>query len=113
MQITDLTITPHRSDVPKTTYTDVAGGARQVGVVTPQPDQGVEGHSFFESAFQSADEFAGQVLQRLKPPVRRCNPLGIGVLWAHLWSRDRQGATSAICAADVALADIASKVAGG
>ena len=80
MQITDLTITLHRWDVPKTTYSDDAGGARQVGIVTIQTDQGVEGHSFLGSAFQGADEFAGQVLQRLKPPVRRCNPLGIGVL---------------------------------
>ena len=113
MQITDLTITLHCWDVPKTTYTDEAGGTRQVGVVTLQPDQGIEGHSFVGSAFQSADEIAGQILQRLTPPVMGRNPLDSGARWANLWRRDRRVAASAICAADEALADIASKVAGG
>ena len=84
MQITDLTITLHRWDVPETTYSDSAGGTKQVGVVTIRTDEGVEGHSFLGSAFQGADEFAGQVLQRLKPVIIGPNPLDIGTIWADL-----------------------------
>lgn len=112
MKITDLTITLHRWDVPPTTYTDQAGGAKQVGVVTIQTDEGVEGHSFLGSAFQGADEFAAQVLTRLKPVVLGRNPLDIGAIWQDLWSRNRRVATNSICAVDVALWDIAGKVAG-
>jgi L-alanine-DL-glutamate epimerase-like enolase superfamily enzyme len=112
MKITDLSITLHRWDVPKTTYSDEAGGARQVGVVTIQTDEGVEGHAFLGSAFQGADEFAGQVLTRLKPLVLGRNPLDIGAIWLDLWSRNRRVAPTAICAVDVALWDIAGKVAG-
>ena len=112
MKITDLTITLHRWDVPKTTYSDEAGGTKQVGVVTIKTDEGVEGHSFLGSAFQGADEFAGHVLQRLKPLVIGRNPLDIGAIWLDLWSRNRRVSALAICAVDVALWDIASKVAG-
>src|SRR2546428_10199460 len=75
VKITDLTITLHRWEVPPTTYTDRAGGTKQVGVVTIQTDEGVEGHSFLGSAFQGADEFAGPLLERLKPVVMGRNPL--------------------------------------
>jgi len=112
MKITDLTITLHRWDVPRTTYSDEAGGAKQVGVVTINTDEGVEGHSFLGSAFQGADEFAGHVLQRLKPLVIGRNPLDIGAIWLDLWSRNRRVSALAICAVDVALWDIAGKVAG-
>ncbi|HYU19723.1 MAG TPA: enolase C-terminal domain-like protein [Chloroflexota bacterium] len=112
MKITDLTITLHRWDVPKTTYSDEAGGTKQVGVVTIKTDEGVEGHSFLGSAFQGADEFAGQVLQRLKPLVIGRNPLDIGAIWQDVWSRNRRVSALAICAVDVALWDIAGKVAG-
>src|SRR6266545_2962367 len=103
MKITDLTITLHRWDVPKTTYSDEAGGTKQVGVVTIKTDEGVEGHSFLGSAFQGADEFAGHVLQRLKPLVIGRNPLDIGAIWLDLWSRNRRVSALAICAVDVAL----------
>ena len=66
MKVTDLSITLHRWDVPKITYAEeIGGGARQVGVVTIETDEGISGHSFLGSAHQGADEFASQVLQRL------------------------------------------------
>ena len=112
MKVTDLSITLHHWDVPKTTYSDQAGGPRQVGVVTVETDEGVAGHSFLGSAFQGADELAGQVLGRLKPVVLGRNPLDIGAIWQDLWSRNRRVAAPAICAVDVALWDIAGRVAG-
>ena len=65
MKITDLTITLHRWDVPKTVYHGEVGGTKEVGVVTIVTDEGVEGHAFLGSSNQGADEFAQQVLTRL------------------------------------------------
>ncbi len=98
--------------MPKTTYGESAGGPRQVGVVTIETDEGIQGHSFLGSSLQSGDELAGQVLQRLKPAVMGRNPLDIGAIWQDLWARHRRVASPAICAVDVALWDIAGKVAG-
>jgi L-alanine-DL-glutamate epimerase-like enolase superfamily enzyme len=112
MKIADLTITLHRWDAPETTYTTVVGGSKEVGVVTITTDEGVEGHSFLGSASQGADEFAAQVLRRLKPLVIGRNPLDIGAIWADMWRLNRLVAPQAICAVDVALWDIAGIVAG-
>jgi len=90
MRITDLSIIVHRWDVPRTTYRETFGGGHtDVGVVTIQTDEGVVGHSFLGSASAGADQFAGQVLQRLKPLVVGRNPLDIGAIWMDLWRTNR------------------------
>ena len=112
MRITDLLIILHRWDVPRTTYRETFGGGHtDVGVVTIQTDEGVVGHSFLGSASAGADLFAPQVLQRLKPLVLGRNPLDIGAIWMDLWRTNRNVDTRSICAVDVALWDIAGKVA--
>ena len=112
MRITDLSITVHRWDVPRTTYRDTfGGGSTNVGVVTIKTDQGVVGNSFLGSASAGVDQFASQVLQRLKPLVVGRNPLDIGAIWMDLWRSIRNVDTRSICAVDVALWDIAGKVA--
>src|SRR5919108_4080778 len=112
MRITDLSITLHRWDVPRTTYREsFGGGATNVGVVTIHTDAGVLGHSFLGSASAGADAFAPQVLSRLKPLVLGRNPLDIGAIWLDLWRTIRNVDTRSICAVDVALWDIAGKVA--
>ncbi len=112
MKITDLTITLHRWEVPSVTYTNAAGGSKEVGVVTISTDEGVQGHSFLGSSNQGADEFAPQVLQRLKPLVMGRDPLDIGAIWAELWRHNRLVEARSICAVDVALWDIMGIVAG-
>src|SRR5436305_5881437 len=112
MRVTDLSITLHRWDVPPTTYRDsLGGGATHVGVVSIQTDEGVVGNSFLGSASAGADQFAEQVLKRLKPLVVGRHPLDIGAIWHHLWRTNRNVDTRSICAVDVALWDIAGKVA--
>ena len=112
MRITDLAITLHRWDVPRTTYRETfGGGSTNVGVVTIQTDEGVAGHAFLGSASAGADAFAPQVLGRLKPLVLGRNPLDIGAIWLDLWRTIRNVDTRSICAVDVALWDIAGKVA--
>lgn len=112
MKVTDLTITLHRWDVPKVTYANAAGGSKEVGVVTIKTDEGVEGHAFLGSSNQGADEFAKQVLQRLKPRVMGRDPLDVGAIWSDLWSHNRLADARSICAVDVALWDIMGIMAG-
>ena len=112
MKITDLTITLHTWDVPRTVYTDVVGGAKHVGVVTIETDEGIAGHSFLGTANQGADEFAPQILLRLKPLLIGRDALDIGAIWGDLWRRNRVVAPQSICAVDVALWDIAGQAAG-
>ena len=112
MRITDLSITLHRWDVPPTTYRDsFGGGSTDVGVVTIATDEGLVGHSFLGSASAGADQYAAQVLKRLKPLVMGRNPLDIGAIWADLWRANRNVDSRSICAVDVALWDIAGKAA--
>src|SRR5689334_23120253 len=112
MKITDLTITLHRWEVPPTTYREsFGGGATNVGVVTIATDEGISGNAFLGSASAGADQLAPQVLSRLKPLVLGRNPLDIGAIWLDLWPQNRNVDTRSICAVDVALWDIAGKVA--
>ncbi len=111
MRITDLSITLHRWDVPPTIHRDSYGGSTDVGVVAIHTDEGLVGYSFLGSASSGADQFAQQILKRLKPLVMGRNPLDIGAIWADLWHANRHVDTRAICAIDVALWDIAGKAA--
>src|SRR6187549_1581978 len=114
MKITDLSITLHNWDVPPVRYSGTvsAGGTKEVGVVTITTDDGLEGHSFLGTSTQGADEFAGEVLTRLKPLVVGRNPLDIGAIWQDMWARNRLASMKSICAVDVALWDLAGKIAG-
>src|SRR6266852_56883 len=108
MRITDLSITIHRWDVPRTTYRDTfGGGSIYVGIVSIETDQEVVGNSFLGSASAGADQFTSEVLHRLKPRLIGRNPLDIGALWQESWQTIRNVDTRSICAVDVALWDIA------
>jgi L-alanine-DL-glutamate epimerase-like enolase superfamily enzyme len=113
MKITDLSITLHNWEVPPVRYTGApaAGGTKEVGVVTITTDEGLEGHSFLGTSSQGADEFAGEVLQRLKPIVLGRDPLDVGAIWQELWARNRLVSMKSICCVDVALWDLLGKAA--
>jgi L-alanine-DL-glutamate epimerase-like enolase superfamily enzyme len=112
MRISDLSITLHQWDVPRTTYNVSFGGSSvALGILAIETDHEVVGHSFLGSASASAEQFCGQVLQRLKPLVMGRNPLDIGAIWQDLWQTTRNVDNRAIGAVDVALWDIAGKVA--
>lgn len=87
------------------------GGIKQLGVVTIQTDEGVNGHSFLGSSRQGADAYAKPLLEYLKPMIMGRNPLDIGGIWAALWKQNRNVSTNAIGAIDICLWDIAGKVA--
>lgn len=118
MKITDLKLALVRWDIPKAEHacgnrTIGASQTTQLGVLTVETDSGVQGHSFLGGARQGADHFAKPLFQYLKPMVMDRNPLDIGSIWQDMYHKaNRLASLRAIGAIDVALWDIAGKVAG-
>ena len=116
MKITDVSVTLFSWDgIPPTRYAAHTGrfsGSSRLGLVSVATDEGVEGHAFLGSASYAADLDAGGVVAKLKPQVLGCNPLERERLYERLCERQRHTTWRAIGALDVALWDIAGKVAG-
>jgi len=112
MKITNLTLTLFKwSSEPWKAGKNRFGGDIQLGIVTVQTDEGIEGHSFLGSPLQGADAFAGPLMTLVKPMLLGRNPLDIGALWQEMWGRHRLVPLKAIGAVDVALWDLAGKAA--
>lgn len=116
MKITDVTLTLFAwGGIPTTTYgplTGRFGGKSQLGLVTIRTDEGVEGHAFLGSAMRGADLDGVSLIQQIKPLVMGQDPLDRERLYQALCRRSRATTLRAIGAVDVALWDIAGKVAG-
>jgi L-alanine-DL-glutamate epimerase-like enolase superfamily enzyme len=116
MKITDVSLTLFAwSDIPATTYgrhTGKFSGQSQLGLLRVATDAGVEGHAFLGSAQRSAEFDGASLIHYLKPMVMGQDPMERERLWQALWSRHRNTTLRAIGAVDVALWDIAGKVAG-
>jgi L-alanine-DL-glutamate epimerase-like enolase superfamily enzyme len=113
MKITDLSVTMFNwNSTPWHTGTGSFGGNRLLGIVTVHTDEGVEGHAFLGSSRQGADAYAGPLIEFIKPFLVGQNPLDSGAIWERMWKMNRSVSTNAIGAVDVALWDIAGKVAG-
>jgi L-alanine-DL-glutamate epimerase-like enolase superfamily enzyme len=113
MQITDLSVTMFNWDSAAWgTGTGSFGGRKLLGIVTVHTDEGVEGHAFLGSSRQGADAHTGPLMEFVKPFLIGRNPLDSGAIWERLWKMNRSVSTNAIGAVDVALWDIAGKVAG-
>ena len=116
MKITDVTLTLFGwRDIPPTQYgrhTGRFGGESQLGLVTVSTDAGVEGHAFLGSAMRGAHLDGVSLIQYLKPVVLGADPLDRERLYQAMWQRNRTTTLRAIGAMDVALWDIAGKVAG-
>ena len=113
MKITDLTVTTFNWNItPWKTGGGSFGGHKLLGVVTVHTDEGVAGHSFLGSSREGADVFLGPLMDVLKPILVGRNPLDTGAIWAEMWKLSRIVSTYAIGAVDVALWDLAGKVAG-
>ncbi|MBI2871942.1 MAG: mandelate racemase [Chloroflexi bacterium] len=113
MKVTDLSLTLFKwPSAPWHTGRTHFGGERQLGIVTVHTDEGVEGHAFLGSSRQGAEVFAGPLMELVKPVVVGRNPLDIGAIWTEMYRLNRMVAVRAIGAVDVALWDVAGKVAG-
>ncbi len=115
MKIDDVTLTLFAwDDIPATIYGGHTGefkGRSHLGLLTLKTDEGVEGHAFLGSASRTAEHDAGSLIRHLKPTVMGQNPLDRERLWQGLWQSYRSTTMRAIGAVDVALWDIAGKVA--
>jgi len=113
MKITELSVTMFNWNTGAwATATGNFGGQRLLGVLTVRTDEGVEGNAFLGSSRQGADAFVGPLMEFIKPMLLGRDPLDIGAIWANMWKQNRSVSTNAIGAVDVALWDIAGKVAG-
>jgi L-alanine-DL-glutamate epimerase-like enolase superfamily enzyme len=82
-----------------------------IGVLQVLTDDGVEGNCFLGGPV-SVELQATQIVKVLKSLLVGRDPLDIGVLWSAMWKRRANASPFAIGAVDVALWDIAGKVAG-
>ena len=113
MKITDLSVTMFNwNSEPWRCGNIFFGGHKLLGVVTIHTDEGIEGHAFLGHSRQGAEAFVGPLMDLVKPYVVGKNPLDIGAIWHRMWKMNRSVSTNAIGAVDVALWDIAGKVAG-
>jgi L-alanine-DL-glutamate epimerase-like enolase superfamily enzyme len=87
--------------------------APQLGLLRIMTDEGVEGHAFLGSPLHSADADALSLIRYLKPLLLGRDPLDREKVFREMWSWQRRRFTTlrAIGTVDVALWDIAGKVA--
>lgn len=117
MKITDVTVTLFAWDgIPATQYGAHSGkfaGKSDLGLVTIKTDQGVEGHSFLGTSSVPGSKDAWLVVDALKPMLVGEDPLAREQHFQRMWRRTRmRGQFRALGAVDVALWDLAGKLAG-
>lgn len=117
MKITDITVTIFSwDDIPPTQYgrhTARFAGRSDLGLVTISTDQGVDGHAFLGSASKPASGDAAIIIKTVKPMLVGEDPLDRERHFQRMWSRLRSSnQLRALGAVDVALWDLAGKIAG-
>src|SRR2546421_97417 len=116
MKITDVLLTLFAwDDIPATQYGRHTGrfsGSSQLGLLTIGTDEGVQGHAFLGSAMRGAQMDGQSLIHYLKPLVLGQDPFDRERLYQTMWQKSRQTTLRAIGAMDIALWDIAGKIAG-
>ncbi len=117
MRITDATLTLFAwDDLPQISYARRSGhgigGTSDLGLLRILTDEGLEGHAFLGSAQWPASLDAAGLIRFLKPVLLGADPLERERLVAGLWRMSRQTTIRTIGAVDVALWDLAGKIAG-
>jgi L-alanine-DL-glutamate epimerase-like enolase superfamily enzyme len=114
MKIIDVTATLFSWDnIPPAVYSERAAPnlRSELALITVTTDQGVEGHAFLGASFRSAYLDVASLMRTLKPVLLGQNPLERERLYRAMMGRQRSTTLRAIGALDVALWDIAGKVA--
>jgi L-alanine-DL-glutamate epimerase-like enolase superfamily enzyme len=116
MKITDVSVTLFAwDDIPPTQYGGHTGrfsGRSDLGLVAVATDEGEVGHAFLGASSRPASRDAELVVKLMKPLLLGQNPLDRELLFERLWHRGRREALRALGAVDVALWDLAGKIAG-
>jgi L-alanine-DL-glutamate epimerase-like enolase superfamily enzyme len=115
MKITDVSLTLFAWDsIPPTSYGQHSArptGKSDLGLLRIHTDEGVEGHAVLGTSSNPASLDGPGLIHFLKPIVMGQNPLDRERLNRLLWSRARAASIRSIGAVDIALWDIAGKVA--
>jgi L-alanine-DL-glutamate epimerase-like enolase superfamily enzyme len=117
MKITDITVTLFAwDDIPATQYGRHSGrfsGKSDLGLVTIETDQGLEGHAFLGSSSRPASAGdANLIVKVAKPMLVGEDPLDRERHFQRLWARMRMNnQLRPLGAVDVALWDLAGKIA--
>jgi L-alanine-DL-glutamate epimerase-like enolase superfamily enzyme len=116
MKITDLDITLFAwDDLPTRQFGrhtgKMAGGRVEMGLVTISTDEGVQGHAFLGGSNRGANFDGASLIKYLKPLVVGQNPLDRERIYNQMMARSRHTTLRCIGAVDIALWDIAGKLA--
>lgn len=116
MKITDVTVTLFPWEgLPQVNYgpnIHLAAGSAMLALLAISTDEGITGHAFLGSATRPGAEDARVLIESLKPLLMGANPLERERLYQRMWGRAHLTHVRAIGAADVALWDLAGKIAG-
>ena len=116
MKITHVSLTLFGWDgIPPTSYhagSRQEGGSSALGLLRIGTDAGVEGHAFLGSAMHTAANDGPGLIRFLKPLLMGRDPLDREAINAAIWAMSRIVSTRSIGAVDVALWDLAGKMAG-
>lgn len=113
MRITDVRVALHeRRSRARLPFGVGAGGTVPLGVLSIRTDEGVEGNNFLSFPGPGPAAIGEQIVRVLKPVLVGRDPLDIGALWTEMAARHRLLDPSAVGVVDVALWDLAGKVAG-
>ena len=116
MKITDVTLTLFAwESIPSTTYGHHSArptGKSDLGLLRVVTDEGIEGHAFLGTSSNPASLDGPGLIRFLKPLVIGQDPLDRERLNQLPWARARVATVRAIGAVDIALWDIAGKMAG-
>jgi L-alanine-DL-glutamate epimerase-like enolase superfamily enzyme len=115
VKIVDVTLTLFRWEgIPPVSYgvnIRLPGGTSVLGLLAIITDEGVIGHAFLGGATRDAEIEGPALIKSLKPLLMGENPLDREKLHQRLWGRGRLTQVRAIGAVDVALWDLAGKIA--
>lgn len=114
MKITDVTLTMFDWGGGHAQYgtTNPLVNKSQIGLVTISTDEGVTGQSFLGASYRSAEIEAWSMINILKPIVMGRDPFDRGAIYEDMLKRVVATSFRAIGSIDVALWDLAGKVAG-
>lgn len=116
MHITDVTVTLFSWDgLPLVNYghnVSPTANSTDLGLVTIETDEGIQGHAFLGSTLHAAHFEAPKLIRFLKPAMVGQDPFSRELLNQRLLARSRHTRFASIGALDVALWDIAGKATG-
>lgn len=112
MRITDVRVVVHERRTITNAPPLPPDGRMPMGVLRILTDEGIEGNAFVSGPGPAGDVLCANLVRLLKPVLLGRDPLDIGAIWADMWKRRAFANVMAIGAVDVALWDLAGKVAG-